>query len=182
MVLIRQLQVVLERIYNEVTELHHNREIWQYFNEELPKHGGGIVQSALTRWYIDSQAAGVRRLAAVRSQDKRSLSMLLKTIQSNLSLFAPVKNGIKVTEQSITHDLSLLDNKTASITRWADEQIAHMGRTQTANPTFNDLDEAIDVIGQLLQKYYQLIDGGYLIDVKPVIADDWRQPFRTKWL
>jgi hypothetical protein len=62
-------------------ELHHHREIWRFFNKELPKHDGSIVHSALTRWYVDAQAAAIRRIAGVRSQDKRSMAQLLRAIQ-----------------------------------------------------------------------------------------------------
>ena len=39
----------IERVYGEVSELHSNREIWQFFNEELPKHGGQIIHETITR-------------------------------------------------------------------------------------------------------------------------------------
>jgi hypothetical protein len=174
-------KAILDSVYNEVLELHHHREIWRFFNEELPKHDGGIVHSALTRWYVDAQAAAVRRIAGVRSQDKRSMARLLKAIQRDL---AENSGGSgQIDPKTIDQDLETLRTETAAITRWADESVAHMGRRRSIDPTFKQLDEAIDVLGRMLQKYYSIINAGaYLASVEPVIQEDWRRPFRSAWL
>jgi hypothetical protein len=174
----KQIAEMLDGLYKEVVEMHHHREIWRFFNEELPKRGGDTVHQALTRWYVDTQAAAIRRIAGVRSQDKRSMTRLLKIIQKDL---ASVQAGT-ITVESIEKDLASLKAETATITRWADESVAHMGRKQSTNPTFAQLDEAIDLVGAVLKEYYLLVTGGYLATVEPVIQDDWRGPFRSSWL
>jgi hypothetical protein len=171
------IKAALDAIYNEVLELHHHRQIWRFFNDELPKRNGGIVHAALTRWYVDAQAAAIRRIAGIRSQDKRSLARLLEKVRQERLLQAK-----GVTVEVIQRDLASLKSETAIITRWADESVAHMGRTPSTNPTFGHLDKAIDHLGEMLQKYYVLLTGSYLAAVEPVIQDDWRAPFRAKWL
>jgi hypothetical protein len=176
-----QATEMLDGVYKEVIEMHHHREIWRFFNNELPKHGAdSTVHEALARWYVDAQAAAVRRITGARSQDKRSMAKLLEGIQTNLAQFQDNGNGID--EDGVKLDLASLKTETANITRWADETVAHMGRTQSVNPTFGELDKAIDLLGTILKKYYQLITGGYLSSVEPVIQSDWRGPFRTAWL
>ncbi len=175
-------KTMLDGLYNEVLELNHNRQIWRFLNEELGKRDGETVHYALTRWYVDAQAAAVRRIAGVRSQDKRSMVKLLKMIQKDLAFYEVHGNGISVDKNSIDADLTLLKAETATITRWADESVAHMGRKLSTNPTFDQLDEAIDLLGLILQKYYQLITGAYLASVEPTIQHDWRAPFREAWL
>lgn len=179
----KSITELLDGIYKEVVEMHHHREIWRFFNDELPKHGtDSTVHEALARWYVDAQAAAVRRIAGARSQDKRSMTKLLKMIQIDLAQFQSNGNGISIDEDSVNRDLASLKTETATITRWADETVAHMGRTQSVNPTFGELDKAIDLLGTILKKYYQLITGGYLASVEPVIQGDWRGPFRVTWL
>jgi hypothetical protein len=78
-------KALLDRVYNEVLELHHHREIWRFLNEELPKHDGTIVDAAMTRWYVDASAAAVRRIAGVRSQDKQSMVRLLTVVRKDLT-------------------------------------------------------------------------------------------------
>jgi len=180
----RRLKRLIERLYNEITELHHHREIWQFFNEELPKHGGGrgIIHQALVRWYVDSQAAAIRRIAGEGSHDKQSLFHTLKLIETNYSNPATDSHGISVTTKSIQDDLNELTQATQPIARWASENVCHIGRKRSVNPTFDQLDRALDCMGRLLQKYFQFVDGGYLSAVNPVIPEDWRRPFRERWL
>lgn len=172
----------VEKVYNEVTELHSNREIWQFLNSELPKHGGGIINDTITRWYVDTQAAAVRRLASDRSQDGNSLYKLLRSIDANVSDFSGERYKVVMTSETVQQDMASLKQTAQAITRWADENVAHMGRTNSANPTFNDLSTAIDMFGKMLTKYNLVITGGYMPDVTPVIQDDWKRPFRTAWL
>ena len=98
----RRWQAAIERVYNEVTELHHHREIWQYLNQELPKHGGQTIHRTTTKWYIDSQATTVRRLASDRSQDGNSLYNLLQSIDAHVSDFGGERWGEEMTSSSVT--------------------------------------------------------------------------------
>src|ERR1700722_18201476 len=98
-------KTMLDGLYNEVLELNHNRQIWRFLNEELGKHDGETVHYALTRWYVDAQAAAVRRIAGVRSQDKRSMVKLLKMIQKDLAFYEVHGNGISVDQNAIDADL-----------------------------------------------------------------------------
>jgi hypothetical protein len=167
----------IERVYGEVSELHSNREIWQFFNEELPKHGGQIIHETITRWYVDSQAAAVRRLASDKSQDKQSLYRILRSIDSNVGDFNGEKYKVVMTSQTVQEDMATLKQTAHVVSRWADENVAHLGRKSTTNPTFNDLDSAIDTLGKLFTKYNLVLTGGYMPDVKPVIQDNWKRPF-----
>lgn len=173
-------KALLGRVYNEVLEMHHHREIWKFLTEQLPQHGGDIVNSAITRWYVDAQAAAVRRIAGVRSQDKQSMVRLLTVVRKDLAKNPDLNREIEPSQIDV--DIETLKKETALITRWADESVAHMGRTHSANPTFDQLDEAVDLLGEMLKKYYLLITGGYLARVQPVIQEDWRAPFRQPWL
>lgn len=175
-------RAAIERIYNEIVELHSNREIWQYLNVELPKHDGAIIHESLTRWYVDSQAAAVRRIASDRSQDGASLYHLLKSINHHVPDFGGARYQVVMTGQSVQYDMDTLKQTAHIVSRWADENVAHMGRTRSVSPTFNDLDTAINSLGSVLQKYYLVLTGGYLPEVTPAIADDWKRPFREAWL
>jgi hypothetical protein len=171
---------MIESIYDEIVELHHHREIWEYLNAQLPKRGGSIINGALMRWYVDSQSAAVRRLASDRSQDKRSFPRLLMLVGAEPKLLKG-RYSVIMSSEILKADLAALSAETANVARWADEKVAHMGRVSTANPTFNELDSAIDTLGRLLSKYYQLITGGGLPEVTPIINDDWLRPFTKPW-
>jgi hypothetical protein len=171
---------MVEAIYNQIVALHHNREIWKYLNDELPKRGGGTINQALTRWYVDSQSSTIRRMASNRSQDKTSLYRLLELIGGNPGTFKS-KYGVTISKELVDADIATLRAETAMIVRWADEQVAHLGRKSTSNPTFNELDAAINSLGGLMSKYYQLLTSAGLPEVTPVITDNWRVPFSKAW-
>jgi hypothetical protein len=84
-----------------------------------------------------------------------------------------------MTNQSVQHVMETLRLTAHNIIRWADENIAHMGRVNTTSPTFNDLGSAINLLGKMLTKYNLVITGGYMPSVTPVIQEDWKRPFRS---
>jgi hypothetical protein len=75
-------KTILDAVYAEIIELHANREIWQFFNDTLgnAKHGQ-ITHDALARWYVDAQAACVRR--QYTDSDALSLGRLLRSLRAN---------------------------------------------------------------------------------------------------
>ena len=47
---------------------------------------------------------------------------------------------------------------------------------------FNDIHDAIDVIGELFQRYHLLFTAADMVDLVPVIQHDWLAPFRQPWI
>jgi hypothetical protein len=205
---------MLDRVYGEILEMHHHREIWQFFNEELPKHGNpGTVHTALARWYVDSQAAAIRRLHDPNANI--SLSSLLLSIRAHATTvtrqqylllwpqlrapegdphgtfarmandtfdnFAP-NGGPHVDVDVVNDDLAELREAARGVSRWADENVAHLGRVSTVQVTFEELDQAVNTLGELLTKYYNLLTAKALMNVTPTIQDNWTSPFREAWL
>lgn len=170
---------LIEQAFGEITELHHNQEIWRFINDKLPgQPGSAISHQALTRWYVDTQAAAVRRLTRIGGHDKKSVHQLLLDIRSHLGDLGGGRNGVALDADTIDQDIATLKaESTKKVARWADENVAHIGVNRTVQPTFGDLDQAIDMLGQLLQKYYLLIEGGHLLTAIPDIQGDWKAPF-----
>lgn len=49
-------------------------------------------------------------------------------------------------------------------------------------PTYEELNAAIDQLGDLLKKYTSLLKAEALAVVAPVHQYDWKAPFRVAWL
>ena len=49
-------------------------------------------------------------------------------------------------------------------------------------PTYQELNDALDFMNELLQKYFLLIRGDTLLFVTPIIQDNWKTIFKTPWL
>lgn len=52
----------------------------------------------------------------------------------------------------------------------------------TAVPTFGDLNNAVDEIGELVRKYASLLNAEILWQLEPAIQYDWKAPFRQAWI
>jgi len=85
---------------------------------------------------------------------------------------------LKVVEE----DLKRLDEAMEKVRELADKRLAHYDRKPPKRlPTHKDIDECLDLIGEMLRKYYGLIKGSHIIDLMPTIAYDWTAIFRVPW-
>jgi len=85
-------------------------------------------------------------------------------------------------------ELSLLKNRdrqdrltaaSQAISDFADRFVAHLdSRKLEELPTFEDLDMAIDAVGQVLKEVTLLLTAATLVDTEPTIQEDWKRPFR----
>jgi hypothetical protein len=48
--------------------------------------------------------------------------------------------------------------------------------------TLNDVHDAIDVIGEVFQRYYSLFEAAGMPILEPAIQHDWLAPFRVPWI
>jgi hypothetical protein len=80
-------------------------------------------------------------------------------------------------------DLAALTETAASLKAFVDERIAHSDRRpRSPLPTFEDLDAAVDQIGELVVKYYLLFTAAGLVDLVPALQTDWEAVFRQPWI
>ena len=72
-----------------------------------------------------------------------------------------------------------LASASQAISDFADRLVAHLdSRGSDELPTFDDLDQAIDEIGVVLQEVTLLLTASSLVNVEPTIQEDWKRPFR----
>lgn len=76
-------------------------------------------------------------------------------------------------------DLDALSATAEKVAAFADRVVAHIdSRGARDIPTFKDLDDAIDVLGELFKHYSILVDGKGWVFLEPAIQGDWKAPFR----
>jgi len=72
-----------------------------------------------------------------------------------------------------------LSSASKAISAFADRYVAHVDtRGLSELPTFEDLDMAIDEVGEQLKEVTLLLTAGSLMNAEPVIQADWKRPFR----
>jgi hypothetical protein len=82
-------------------------------------------------------------------------------------------------------DLDALRTAAASVKAYVDEHVAH-AEAKSLPPevtlTLKQVHDAVDVIGDLFKRYYNLLTASSYLDLVPVIQDDWLAVFRVPWI
>ncbi len=80
-------------------------------------------------------------------------------------------------------DLARLAEIAETVKSYVDQHVAHSDQKPGETmPTFNDIDAAIDVIGDLFTKYVLLLTAAGYAQLTPVIQHNWKAIFREPWL
>lgn len=88
----------------------------------------------------------------------------------------------------VCQDLSDLKTRTKKVEDFADTQVSHIDKKvvkkgRKGSPTFNVLDDCIDYLAELIQKYYLLViakDLGSNLSVN--FIEDWKEIFYQPWI
>lgn len=176
-------------------------------NEEL-RDRPSTFWDFLGQNYAATQAIAIRRQADTR-RDVFSLAVVIKQMRDNaqaltrdsyVSLFDQsdelmVERGHKGFNQLAgggdhldpeipRADLAALKDAAKRVRLYANEHIAHAAANPThpAMPTYSDLHEAIDALGNICRKYTVALTAGWWATWEPVMQDDWEAIFRVAWL
>jgi hypothetical protein len=200
----------VKRIKNPVHTLFLYRHIFEELGEmtraaDLPP---STFFDALPSWYASAQASAVRRQVDM-TRGTISLRRLLHDIaahpgamsreryvahfQETGASFVEEANrqfdqfagpgGACIDRKAVRDDIAGLEEAADAIERHTNERIAHLAQNPTSEiPTWSELHGPIDVIGDLLDKYYSLLTGDIIGNILPEIQEDWRAPFRQPWI
>jgi len=84
-------------------------------------------------------------------------------------------------DPAIAHaDFDTLKEASRKLKSLADRKIAHRSKQPSPKLTFDEVDQCIEVIKKLAQKYITLLTGGHL-ELEPVLLD-WQEAFTKKWI
>lgn len=101
----------------------------------------------------------------------------------NFDRFASGRDRDHVDATRASADIEQLEAAGSVVEKYASEAVAHMAAEQTHEvPTFDELNRAIDQIGELVQKYASLLKAVMILRLEPVIQYDWKAPFRQPWI
>ena len=83
----------------------------------------------------------------------------------------------------VKKDLEALTERAKVCSDYADQRVAHYDKNPTAaTPKFQDLDDAIGLLGELVQKYFLLFRGIGMSSLEPEFQGDWRAIFLEPWI
>lgn len=205
-----RLRCWIEEVNNQVSDLLIDQYIFTSVGEIVQDNAElRQMQSHFFQWmissYVESAALSIRR--QVEKKDAISIGRILDeltrfpqvmTLNDHASLYDNDRNGRYFARETYSHfardgrmeldvdlllaDASLLSSKCRLIKHYADRRIAHYDSrgVKMQTPTFKDLDESIDCIKTLSEKYYLLIEA-VSTDLMPVFQYDWTQVFNVPW-
>lgn len=84
----------------------------------------------------------------------------------------------------VCQDLCKLKAYSTIVEKFADDRVSHLGKRKLIEiPTFKALDDCIDCLTELIQKYYLLFKAVDLGDDLSVdFTDDWKEIFYKQWI
>ncbi len=201
----------LVAIYDEIVHLADSRQVYTetskviLSNDALPKDNDFFV--FLQEWYVHSIVMDLRRQLKTDS-DSISLAGFLKDIAGASHLLSRDrfvnmvnKDGREeqlcneafdkyagegedyISSQRVEEDLRKFQDLSDKCEAYADRLIAHHDkRGLSVVPSYQELNDALDFMNELLQKYFCLIRGNTLQSVTPVILNNWKTIFNVPWL
>jgi hypothetical protein len=196
-------------IYQDVVSMYAARAVWWGFNViygNAPDEArtNPTFQQWIATNYYTSQAIGIRRQADLRT-DVMSLGALIKGVadapevlsrarfidargnddQASRDFDTQIGAGLDHIDPAIPlDDLKLLRDETQSVRAWATKEVAHYDLnkgTFEVGLTFGHLHSAVDLVGELFQKYYSLIRATHVL-LDKLVMPPWPVIFRVAWI
>lgn len=208
--LFEKWQAWIERIYDEVVTLFAYRSFYRGLAEMTQANGAIPASSffdALGAWYGVTQAMGVRRQTDT-SSDGVSLAKLLDSMAAHPQVMTRERyltlwgdrghwqrrgneqydtyageSASEIASERYEADRDRFQETARPIKDYVDRLVAHNDQRELDYvPTYVELNAAIDLLEELLNKYMVLLKATSVPSADPVHQADWRNAFRVAWL
>jgi hypothetical protein len=197
-------------IKGEVLTMHHHQAVFQRVSEIVntrePKLPGSLFFDYFRDTYATSQAAAIRRQAE-QSQRVVSLGRLLPEIAAGperltrrrfVGAWPPEEQprgsdtfserfagdlGDHLDPKPVAADIERLEAEAKKVIDHVDQYIAHADEKPVAElATFEELNAAIAIVGELFRKYALLLTGDSYATLVPVPQHNWEAIFEVPWI
>lgn len=200
----------IERVYDETVTLFAYRSFYRGL-AEMTQANDTIPPSsffdALGAWYATTQAMGVRRQTD-SGADAVSLARLLANMADHPQVMTRARfaalwddeehwrrradeqydryageRAETIAPEQYRGDLERFQETARPIKDYVDRLVAHNDQRElTRVPTYAELNEAIDLLEEMLNKYMVLLKATSVPSADPVHQQDWKQAFTVPWL
>ena len=182
---------------DEIQQLFHDRNVWQSLSDIAAANPVVVANPFIMGWigtlYYRRAITAVRAMVdpgmSGRADETDSLVTVLLDIArhaSQLQVTAhsgmQVANGATIDPAKVRADDTRRKAAAAGTKRYTNKYIAHLDRRPTAPiPTLPEIDQAIDLIGEVLLKYTMLLTGADLkLGINVLV--DWTAALTVPWL
>jgi len=195
-------------IYDRLVTMRYRQQMWAGYVDIVRANPliqtPGLFHDWLARCYADAQQVAIRQQAEGKDSRVISLGKLLKDMEANsealtrrryrlgfalddrakadgwFDTFAGA-GAVHLDPQVPKRDFDGMTAKVNRVNRYVNKRIAHWDRVGPgASPTFPDMNECIDHLYGLLQKYHPFIAGSALAGEVSLPA--WQAIFYRPWI
>jgi hypothetical protein len=167
----------LDRLANELVQLHHNRELFTALRDAMVQKDPEAPATWLHHYayvYVHSQVIGIRKV--VRGDSKSvSLTHLIGDLRKNEEVLTTTRH---LAANTLHGMLSQLMGDLKSVITWADERAAHMlEQPPGVSITFADVHNAIERVTATFNELSMLV-ANKTWHFPAALTRDWKLPFR----
>ena len=187
----------LDHVADEIQQMFHDRQVWQSLSAIAAANPVVVANPFIVNWigtlYYRRAMTAIRAMVDPGMRGKAgetdSLVTVLEDIarradQLQVSAYSGMQaaNAATIDPAKVRDDIDRLKVAAAATKKYTNNYIAHLDRQPTVPvPTLTEIEQAIDLIGELLQKYTLLLTGADLeLGIK--VLFDWTAVFTVPWL
>jgi hypothetical protein len=129
-------------------------------------------------WYVQ-RWLGDRNPNSPNERERLEAQFHLDAANEAFQRFTDEPGGVHLGARRLQDDRQQLLAITEAVVRYANTTVAHAEREpENVTVTYADFHGAVEHLGQMLRRYYLLINQGGLMTATPTIQGDWKGPFR----
>lgn len=129
-------------------------------------------------WYV-ARWLGERDTDASDERERLEARFHLEAANDAFDKFTDKPGAPHLGGRRLQADRQQLLDVTQDVVRYASATVAHAERDpDSVTVTYADFHRAVDHLGEMLRRYYLLINQGGLATATPTIQGDWKGPFR----
>ena len=200
------LEVLHTEIQDLVVAKHTFLEVQKMIRDNPQLHLPSSFYDYLSRTYVSHSVIGIRRQIKL-SGDSISIVRLFKEMIASPRSFSrdhytqkykgsvvedladndfnrfALSDSSHIDSNLIQSDLTCLKEAAKRCEDYADKRIAHRDTREPKElPTFNEVDDCINLLDELYVKYYLLFHASSMDTLLPTWQYDWQAIFHVPWL
>lgn len=190
-------------IYNEVSEirsqnlaLHVDRFLWTWLSRNYAAglavgirrqadHSSDVISLGKLLEDLERNADSLTRewfIAEYLKRDPaRDRTHSEQAADREFDEFAP-RGATFASAALIRSDQDRLQGVAGRVRLFVNKRLAHSTRDFETSVKMKDLDDALDVMGELLKRYFHLLEQESLISAEVAITTDWKAVLRIPWI
>ncbi len=128
-------------------------------------------------WYV-RRWVGTRNPNASDERERIEARMHVQFANDAFDRFTDRPGARSLGGRRLQDDLKALSDVSEGVVSYVNEHVAHVASSPDTPVSYAEFHRAMDHLGEMLKRYYLLIDQGGLVSATPVIQGDWKGPFR----